>query len=250
MNYILSTRFNIGIYSGVVIRKGSEVSIDPDVWFMNRFEIFNQFTVTTVKKQTSNDFIWLIHIDPNTPGKHKQILKNKIGGMSNVFLTTTPYLTYDEINIRGDVILAELDSDDFLELTHVECVRQIANKFRSDTPYVIDTGSVFRVTPDFAEMQIIGTSVRRFLNPMAANPCYSFVTSLPIKAGCHYQRGHPKVGKKWQIIGTNLTHGQVVHNLNASVQMLMEDDQFAIINLNRSPKCFQRRYLRRFGLTC
>ena len=81
-HYIL-TRFNLPLSS---LKKGQTSNVCRQEYLHNRFELFENYCLPSIKKQSCQDFKWLILFDINTPEEFKK----RAAGWHDVFPNLIP----------------------------------------------------------------------------------------------------------------------------------------------------------------
>lgn len=112
-HYII-TRFNLGLYDPSYWASQP----NPDKWLERRLELFEQYTIPSVKAQDSQDFRWHLLFDNSTPGKYiskiNDYQNNIYGKIQAVFCDSMD--AYAKQLIRDTkneyIITTRLDSDD------------------------------------------------------------------------------------------------------------------------------------------
>lgn len=137
----------------------SDRGFDPDIWLLERVEIFKTFCLPSILNQSNKNFDWFFYIDSETP----QQVKNELVTIFEPY----PFIElishhYDSFNItkylQGDIqqylgshfqylISSRLDTDDMLHRDYVENVqKQFKNQeyqalnFNKGLVYHISTG--------------------------------------------------------------------------------------------------------------
>lgn len=90
--HFIITRFNLRRADWKTTKNSDEVL--SETWLKNRFTLFENYCILSVKKQKNQNFKWLVFLGINTP----EIYKEKI----------------EEVNTMDYIITSRLDNDDSL----------------------------------------------------------------------------------------------------------------------------------------
>lgn len=131
-HYII-TRFNLRREDWKTTKNSEEVL--SDAWLKNRFELFENYCLPSVKNQKNQNFKWLIFFDTNTPEEYKQrVLNYKFDNLIPFFIdgmeSFLPSIKekIQELNSTDFIITSRLDNDDSLHCNYVETVQSVFNK--------------------------------------------------------------------------------------------------------------------------
>lgn len=151
MKHFLGTRFNLTVPDWKTSKNGEAVLTEK--WLENRFNLFKNYCLPSVKNQTNQNFVWCIFFDVNTPLIYKkkieiisQEYKNLhpifIDGISNLVPSFKDFIiknsNYDEY-----IITTRLDNDD---LIHKDFIKTIQKLYSPIAETVIDLQSGYQVT--------------------------------------------------------------------------------------------------------
>lgn len=109
-HYIL-TCFNISTHNVNISKNKSLNKVDTnrdENYLTYRFEIFEKYTLPSIKNQTNNNYKWIVLFHSETPEKFKQ----KIEGIQNEFINFIPvYLSEEEGPNKDNIVLDILKKD-------------------------------------------------------------------------------------------------------------------------------------------
>ncbi|AXE38684.1 glycosyltransferase [Acidipropionibacterium virtanenii] len=140
VDHLLVTRFNLpshGPESLIRAREG---------WLQNRIELFERYTVPSVRSQTNQDFSWLVYLDPLSP----QWLLDRLAPLVDEGLLVARYreevgwqdVAADAGEVTGGrggmLITTNLDNDDALAVDFVDRLREAALDGRRGAVYLAD----------------------------------------------------------------------------------------------------------------
>lgn len=140
VDHLLVTRFNLP-------SRGPESLIRAqDGWLQDRIELFERYTVPSVRSQTNRDFSWLVYLDPQSP----QWLLDRLAPLAGEGLLVVRYreevgwrdLAGDARDVTGAggrlLITTNLDNDDALAADFVERLRRSAISGLRGAVYLAD----------------------------------------------------------------------------------------------------------------
>ncbi len=140
--HFVITRFNLRD-PALEKTNGNKPLLD-DKWMTDRLELFENYCFSSIKKQTEQNFIWLVFFDTSTPEK----FRTKISEFENNFNNFTPiYIegmnTYlpsmkSEIAkrlVQPYLITSRLDNDDCL---HQDYIKEVQAQFAQQPFMAID----------------------------------------------------------------------------------------------------------------
>lgn len=132
--FFILTRFNIRLWNKD--KKGQPTLTDK--WLAQRFELFEQFCLPSIKKQSLQNFKWIVLFDADTPSFYKEKIERYKSECTSFFPCFVPEkegrsfvrifkkCILQEIE-KGDVIITTyLDNDDALRYDYVETIRKMA----------------------------------------------------------------------------------------------------------------------------
>ena len=130
---------------------------DPHAWMEHRFKVFIDYTVPSVLAQTTDNFEWVVAVDPDTPDETMARLKNfqQRGKMSVMVANKNVSKKYSiilESQAADDtyVVSTRLDSDDILHPQFIETVQ--ANLEGDHKVINLDIGAVWMINEGRARM--------------------------------------------------------------------------------------------------
>lgn len=127
--HFIVTRFNL---PGRWSFDKNKNSVRDNSWLEHRFKIFQKYCLFSIKKQTIQNFSWLVYFDVATPNKFKLII-NEISSTVENFLPIFVE-SYDEFerhlgtfinekHTKTKIITTRLDNDDMLASNSVELIQ-------------------------------------------------------------------------------------------------------------------------------
>jgi hypothetical protein len=178
MKHFIITRFNIDYLTRCE---------HPHLWLYDRMQLFRDYTVPSMQRQTLDDFEWIIRIDPSTPAGIVQQLAKFGHPMIGTDEMVMAYIGSNRWD-NEPVITTRLDNDDYVEEGWVEMIQMEALAATQDT--VIDTlGRAFDV------------ETGRYFNPGRGGANSMFVSLVEFGAikGV-YSRPHYKIGDDYPTV--------------------------------------------------
>ena len=133
-HYII-TRFNLRRTDWKTTKNGDEVL--SDVWLEERFELFDNYCFSSVKKQANQNFKWLVFFDNQTPEKYRNRIDNYRLAFSNFhpffvegMESFLPSIVEEikELDNENYIITSRLDNDDCIHKDYVETVQKQFDK--------------------------------------------------------------------------------------------------------------------------
>ena len=131
--HFIVTRFNLpGRWS---FDKNKNRVLD-NLWLEHRFKIFEKYCLSSIKKQTTQNFSWLVYFDTATPYKFKVIIDQISSSLENfVPIFVNSYDEFEQhlnsfINEKHTdtkIITTRLDNDDMLANNSVELIQNSSN---------------------------------------------------------------------------------------------------------------------------
>ena len=149
VHYIL-TRFNLNLFAR---DKYGNATLTEE-WLENRFQLFETYSLPSIKAQTSKNFYWLVLMDRDTPKfyldrmyQHKEqcpnlrIIRVKPEGGPKFLLIFQQVIQKDFFKGRGTednlVLSTWMDNDDSLSIDFVERLQNEAGKLPRQNPTFI-----------------------------------------------------------------------------------------------------------------
>lgn len=136
-NHFVITRFNVKANYGCKLKNPNNNPmcriLDED-YLEERLDIFEKYTLQSMKKQTNQNFTWLILFHKRTPNKFKQRihqLKNEVNFVDLYFddedkFSFLDYCNNEEKNTDW-FITTRIDNDDMFEEDYIEQIQEYAN---------------------------------------------------------------------------------------------------------------------------
>ena len=146
LQHFIITRFNIRANYGCKLRNPEN---DPmkrileEGYLEQRFNIFEKFTLQSIKQQTNQNFTWLILFHKQTPKKFleriKQ-LKKEFDFIDLYFEDDERFSFSDYYNSNEYYITTRIDNDDMIENDYIARVQQYANQNLHECVLSFDKG--------------------------------------------------------------------------------------------------------------
>ena len=234
-HYII-TRFNLRRKDWKTT-KGSEEVLTKK-WLKNRFILFENYCLPSVKSQKNQKFKWLIFLDKNTPSEYKEKISSYnyhnlipfyIDGMESFLPSIKDKIK--ELNVSDFIITSRLDNDDSLHCDYVDTVQSEFNKQKFMAIDIIDGYG----------MQI-GNAVKLGKMRHLYNPYISLIESTANNFETVWFRGHTywkfedritrvkekrswltiihKENKKNKFRGFGIVEFQILENFNIKIKEL------------------------------
>jgi hypothetical protein len=140
-HYII-TRFNLRKDDWTVTKNNEKVL--SEAWLEERFELFENFCLSSVRNQTNQNFKWLVYFDINTPDNYKkkivEIQENYVNFIPFYIDGMNNFLPEIKKNIKlldqkEYIITSRLDNDDSL---HKDYINVIQSYFDNQDHFAID----------------------------------------------------------------------------------------------------------------
>ena len=136
--HFVITRFNIRANYECTLKNPDNnpmKRILDENYLKERFEIFEKYTLMSMKEQTNQNFLWLVLFHKDTPS----YFKNKIKELKKIFNFIDLYFADEEkfnfskfCNNRKEnakyVITTRIDNDDILSQDYIAKIQEFANK--------------------------------------------------------------------------------------------------------------------------
>ena len=140
-HYIL-TRFNLRAKNWTTTKNNEKVLTEE--WLEERFDLFENFCLSSVKNQNNQNFKWLVFFDINTP----EVYKRKVEAYQNTYQNFIPcfidgmenFLPEIKKNIKqmdaeDYIITSRLDNDDCI---HEDYIQSVQDQFAKQEHEAID----------------------------------------------------------------------------------------------------------------
>ena len=152
MKHYLLTRFNLTFKEWKTSKNGELVLTDK--WLKNRFVLFENYCLLSVKNQTCQNFIWCVFFDIKTPVEYRDKIESIsksysnfkpvfIDGNENLEQSFIEYITNDISKDDNYVITTRLDNDD---LIHKDFIKTIQELYKPEDNLVIDLRKGYSIT--------------------------------------------------------------------------------------------------------
>lgn len=155
-HYIL-TRFNLRAEDWTTTKNNEKVLTEE--WLEERFDLFENYCLSSVKNQTNQNFKWLVFFDTNTPEFYKQKVEEYrrsyenflpffIDGMNNFLPEILKNIK--ELDSEKYIITSRLDNDDCIHENYTEVIQSYFEKqdhhaFDIIDGYTLETGKNTRL---------------------------------------------------------------------------------------------------------
>lgn len=135
--HFVITRFNIRANYGCKLKNPDNNPMNrilDDDYLEERFNIFERYTLQSMKKQTNQNFTWLILFHQRTPDKFKQRieqLKDEFSFVDLYFDDDDKFSFSDYCKNQGEdtdwAITTRIDNDDMFDEDYIEQIQEYAN---------------------------------------------------------------------------------------------------------------------------
>lgn len=133
-SHYLITRFNVVVKdSSWKTTKGGN-SVHTDSWLMDRFSLFEKYTLPSIKHQSCKNFKWLVLFNSETPGSFKERIMTYSAEVHQFMpIYVAPYTDATEIiqryiqadNSKDYVITTRIDNDDMIHRDYLKRVQEL-----------------------------------------------------------------------------------------------------------------------------
>lgn len=212
--HFIITRFNLRVDSWEFTKSGKEVLTND--WLEERFYLFENFCLPSVKNQQNQNFIWCIFFDENTPvlyQKRIQKISNEysnirifyIVGFAELNTVLSKFIKNNADNDNEFVITTRLDNDDILHKHFISTVQQL---FLPADKLVININKGFQICIEHKYSE-----VRNYSNRF--NPFISIVEQIS-----NFQSVFSRQHFEWINAGNKMEYkdrrlwGEIVHQSN------------------------------------
>ena len=151
VEHLVQTLFNVRRAGAA---RGDHLGLDAG-WLDHRIDLFRRYCAPSVANQTSQQFRWLIYVDPYTSTEATHAIKALVTKIDNELVPIDSAQDVDQEVARrvGDaqVITTKLDNDDALDRNHIHRVRSAIDagarsvKFTSGVVVFTDSGRAYRL---------------------------------------------------------------------------------------------------------
>lgn len=158
--HLLISRLNV-FYKTKMSGRG----FDPDIWLLERVEIFKKFCFPSILNQSNKDFSWFFYIDSETPLEVRNDLENTFEPYPFIKLIShhyesfniTKYLQYDIQQYLGSdfqyLISSRVDTDDML---HKDFIKNVQMRFNDQKYEAINfnKGLVYHIPTGVSSLMV------------------------------------------------------------------------------------------------
>ncbi len=223
--HFLLTRFNIRIAS-MLTKKLDAIDISRDEEYLEeRFRLFFDYTVPSIKGQTVKSFVWLVLFSDNTPDRFKErirMLEDELDIFKPIFVKDTEsadsLLNKELTKYETDIcITSRVDNDDALALNFIETVREYVSK-NADSRYAL----IFNNGYQYEEKNGIVSKYR-----FPKNHFSTLITPYEKEVDTILNYGHMDIQEKVNVVEIDNTSPlwlEVVHGTNVSNRMHTNGD--------------------------
>lgn len=213
MKHFLITRFNVKV-EGWNLTKAGE-NINSERWLENRFYLFENYCLPSVKNQSNLDFKWCIFFDKQTPSRFIEKIESYVTNFSNIIplyikdsgMLVKTFKDYYIDNYEDNfIITTRLDNDD---LVHKDFIREIQNTYEPMHGLTIDARKGYQVVK-----REKGFNIRIF--SFNFNPFISYIenTRLSFKTVMYQQHRDFKKNDSHKILNDKPLWIEFVHEGN------------------------------------
>lgn len=163
MKHFIITRFNLKLDSWKKAKDGSEVLTQH--WLEDRWQLFENYCLPSVKIQNNDKFDWLVYFDLDTPEDYKNkiltiakdfppLKPQFIDGMDSLLPAISQYISSQIDDSDDFIITTRLDNDDVIHEDFVDTIQSLAKK---EHEFVIDLrkGYLMNINSNWNEQQLI-----------------------------------------------------------------------------------------------
>lgn len=139
MKHYIITRFNLKKKDWVSDKNNNEILSED--WLSDRFRLFFDYCLPSVKNQKNQNFKWLVYFDEDTPLKYRNIIKNieeEYANFSPRFIAGAEIFDDSIVNDVLDdfnqydvttpyILTTRIDNDDALHIDFIETIQSLAD---------------------------------------------------------------------------------------------------------------------------
>lgn len=172
MKHYLLTRFNLTFKEWKTSKNGELVLTDK--WLKNRFVLFENYCLLSVKNQTNQDFVWCVFFDIKTPAQYRdkiEVISKSysnfkpifIDGNENLKKSFIDYIIKDITKEDKYIITTRLDNDD---LIHKDFIKTIQYLYQPVDNMVIDLRKGYSITlgEPYSEIRVFTSRFNPFIS--------------------------------------------------------------------------------------
>lgn len=152
MKHFMVTRFNLTVSEWKTTKNGELVLTEK--WLKNRFMLFENYCLPSVKNQTNQNFIWCVFFDINTPDIYRdkiKIISDDYKNFKPLFIDgnkmlNSSFIHYIIDHINEDdryVITTRLDNDDLIQKNFIKTIQTL---YKPIDKMVIDLRKGYSIT--------------------------------------------------------------------------------------------------------
>lgn len=127
--HLVQTDYNVGLYRPRRIYKllRRRLGTTPKLWMDQRLRLFGRFTVPSMRAQSSQDWSWIIRLDPETPKEDIEAIK-EVAGETASFTTDDWSIILEELceDLAVPLLTTRLDNDDLLRRSALAKIQLVA----------------------------------------------------------------------------------------------------------------------------
>lgn len=138
MRHYIITRFNLKNKNWNLDKNNQQILTED--WLDDRFKLFQEFCLPSVKKQNNQSFKWFVYFDVGTPAKYKNIIKDIEKEYSNFtpfFIDGMNVFNQEVVrNVKQDLLVdydessyiltTRIDNDDALHQNFINNIQELA----------------------------------------------------------------------------------------------------------------------------
>ena len=222
--HFVITRFNIRANYGCKLKNPNNNPmnriLDED-YLKERFKIFEKYTLPSMKRQTNQNFTWLILFHQNTPDSFKRKIKKLKGKFDfiDLYLGDGEKFNFEE-NMEY-TITTRIDNDDMFSEDYIEKIQEYANNNWHDCILSFSKGRKYDLN-----------SKKQYEYERKDN---HFLSMIGTKGECILQYNHAKIfdsGKEVVMLDSNkpmwteIIHESNVINRIKEVDKEVEEQEF------------------------
>ena len=221
--HFVITRFNIKANYGCKLKNPGNNPMNrilAEDYLEERFNIFEKYTLQSMKNQTNQNFTWLILFHKKTPNKFKQRiqqLKNEYNFIDLYFDNEEKFSFSDYCNNQGEdkkwYITTRIDNDDMFAEDYIEQIQEYANK------------NLYTAVLSFERGKQFDLNSKKYYDYERKDN--HFLSMIGLKEECILQYNHAKifdVGKEVIMLNSNKPMWiEIVHDSNV-INAIKEKD--------------------------
>lgn len=245
MKHFLATRFNVKVPDWKTAKNGMIVLSEE--WLNNRFYLFENYCLPSVKNQTNQNFVWCVFFDVETPQKYRERIEMIFENSSNfypVFIEDIDSLNHsfksfinNSLAEGEDVITTRLDNDD---LIHKDFIKTIQILYEQKGKGVIDFKNGYQVSIEnlVPQVRLYTHDFNAFVSVIENEKKFETVYS---KMHYGWRDSEDVISYKKERLWIELVHSQnkVNHTLTSLYKAVVFDEKnFGLQNFKYKPNAF------------